>query len=222
MSDFVNSAGQLQHIKNMMERSSRFISLSGLSGVSAGICALAGAALAFPFVYGAKDHRISEPHSIDYNFLFDWDFLFNSWLFWIAIATLVGAVLFAFLFTWRKSKLQGLAIWGAAARRMLINLLIPLVAGGLLVLKLAGMGQFILLAPVTLLFYGLALINAAKYTLGEIRYLGYCQVILGIVSLWWPSYGLYFLAFGFGILHILYGGVMWYTYEKNPPSVHDE
>ena len=34
---------ELQHIKRMMERSSRFISLSGLSGIAAGICAIAGA-----------------------------------------------------------------------------------------------------------------------------------------------------------------------------------
>jgi len=71
-----------------------------------------------------------------------------------------------------------------------------------------------LVAPGCLVFYGLALVNASKYTLGEIRYLGYGQLILGIINLWQLSYGLYFWAAGFGILHIIYGIVMWYRHER--------
>jgi hypothetical protein len=73
---------------------------------------------------------------------------------------------------------------------------------------------YVLIPPACLIFYGLALVNASKYTLGEVRYLGYGQLILGVINIWLPEYGLYFWAAGFGVLHIVYGLVMWYRYEK--------
>jgi hypothetical protein len=76
------------------------------------------------------------------------------------------------------------------------------------------MDHIFLIAPTCLLFYGLALINASRYTLGEIRYLGCCELILGIISLWVPGYGLIFWAAGFGVLHIIYGIIMWWKYER--------
>ena len=77
--------------------------------------------------------------------------------------------------------------------------------------------QYDVIAGGSLIVYGLALINGSKYTLGEIRYLGYAELITGIISLWLPEYGLYFWAFGFGLLHIIYGFTMWwkYDYRKN-------
>ena len=82
-------------------------------------------------------------------------------------------------------------------------------------IRMMQLGEYALVAPGCLVFYGLALVNASKYTLGEIRYLGYGQLVLGIVNLWNVSYGLWFGALGFGILHIIYGIWMWYKYEKN-------
>jgi hypothetical protein len=75
-------------------------------------------------------------------------------------------------------------------------------------------GIFSLIAPGCLIFYGLALVNASKYTLKEVRYLGYGQMILGIINLWFIGYGIFFWAIGFGVLHILYGTMMWWKYEK--------
>ena len=76
-------------------------------------------------------------------------------------------------------------------------------------------GEFELVAPGCLIFYGLALVNGSKYTLGEIRYLGYGMLALGIMNLFYVAYGLYFWAMGFGILHIAYGITMWMKYERN-------
>ncbi|MEI2748492.1 MAG: hypothetical protein V9E88_07025 [Ferruginibacter sp.] len=106
-------------------------------------------------------------------------------------------------------------MWGNTAKRLLINVSIPLIAGGIFLFKLIHFGTFGLVAPGCLIFYGLALINASKYTLGEIRYLGYCQLLLGIINLWYEGLGLYFWAAGFGVLHILYGIYMWWKYERN-------
>ena len=77
-------------------------------------------------------------------------------------------------------------------------------------------------APACLVFYGLALVNASKYTLTDIRYLGYCEIIVGLLNMQWIGQGLYFWAFGFGVLHIVYGILMWWKYERGNPQSHPE
>ncbi len=210
-----HSLETLQDIKRMMERSSRFISLSGLSGISAGICALVGAWLSHDYVVGKRDYLINSDVAMVQVMTNDYAIIFNTWLFWIAAGTFVAALVSAFIFTWLKSKKEGIPLWGNTARRLLINVSIPLIAGAIFLFKLIHFGTFGLIAPGCLIFYGLALINASKYTLGEIRYLGYCQMLLGIINLWSVGYGLYFWAAGFGVMHILYGAYMWYKYERN-------
>lgn len=202
----------LQDIKRIMERSSRFISLSGLSGISAGICALAGAWLAHDYVFGYKDFRMNRTEN-SYETGFNASLLDNR-LFYIAIVTFLAAMLSAFFFTWLKSKKQGIPLWGKSAFRVIINVSIPMLVGAVFLLRLIDFGTFGLVAPGCLIFYGLGLINASKYTLDELRYLGYSQLLTGIISLWFVGYGLYFWAFGFGILHILYGAYMWWKYDR--------
>jgi hypothetical protein len=210
MNEQQQSLEDLQHIKKMMERSSRFISLSGLSGISAGLYALIGAWVAHPYVFGRKDFVIN----LNKDFQDDFSFITNTYLFWIAAATFVAAFTSAFLFTWLKSKKDGTPIWGNTAKRLLINVSIPVAVGGLFLFRMLHYGTFGLVAPGCLIFYGLGLINASKYTLDEIRYLGYVQIILGIINLWFVGYGLYFWAMGFGVMHIAYGVYMWMKYER--------
>lgn len=202
----------LQDIKRMMERSSRFISLSGLSGISAGVCALVGAWLAYDYVFGFKDFRMHNSAE-DYQAVTTSSILDNK-LFYIALGTFVAALLSALFFTWIKSKKEGVTIWGKSALRVIINVSVPLLVGGIFLLRLIDFGTFGLVASGCLIFYGLALINASKYTLDDVRYLGYMQVLTGIVGLWFVGYGLYFWAFGFGILHIVYGASMWWKYDR--------
>ena len=215
MDEQKQSLETLQDIKRMMERSSRFISLSGLSGISAGICALIGAWFSVDYVYGRKDYIIDQDTAIAQVAANDYSIIFNITLFWIAAITFAAALISAFIFTWLKSKKEGIPLWGNTAKRLLINVSIPLIAGGIFLFKLIHFGTFGLVAPGCLIFYGLALINASKYTLGEIRYLGYFQLLLGIINLWYEGLGLYFWAAGFGVLHILYGIYMWWKYERN-------
>jgi len=92
--------------------------------------------------------------------------------------------------------------------------LIPLVAGGLFVGGLLYHNEWRLVAPACLVFYGLALVNASKYTLTDIRYLGLLEIVLGLVNLYYADYGLYYWAIGFGLLHIIYGLIMWWKYDK--------
>jgi hypothetical protein len=214
MSEQQQSMEDLQHIKRMMERSSRFISLSGLSGVMAGLCALAGAYFAHDVIT-----RSGGPSGINriYNRNYDLDTLrefMGNKLFTIAVCTFISALLLAFLFTYLRSKKNAVPVWGSASRRLLIAVAVPMIAGGFYLLREIQVGNYGLIAPGSLIFYGLALVNASKYTLGEIKYLGYCQLILGIINCWVIGYGLYFWALGFGVLHIVYGIGMWYKYER--------
>jgi hypothetical protein len=203
------SLEDLQHIKKMMERSSRFISLSGLSGVSAGVCALGGAWLAGQKIncWVKGDCQLSR--LIDSGGIT----LLND-LFWIATLTFVAAFSLAFLFTFLRSKKTGVPLWGGTTVRLLWNTAVPLMAGAIFLFRMLQMGMYDLVAPGCLIFYGLALVNGSKYTLGEVRYLGYGILLLGIINLWFVGYGLQFWAMGFGVLHILYGIVMWYKYER--------
>ncbi len=209
-----NQTDQLQHIRQMMEQSSRFISLSGLSGIAAGTCALAGAYFASGVINRGAGSSLKELDNHIYNGNLNIrDYMGNS-LFLIALFTLMAAFVLSAIFTWLRSKKTNTLIWGSASKRLLINVCIPMVAGGIYILKLIEHGSFGLIAPGCLIFYGLALVNGSKYTLGEVRFLGYGQIILGVINLWYTGYGLYFWAAGFGVLHIVYGAIMWSKYER--------
>jgi hypothetical protein len=202
-------------IKRIMEKSSRFISLSGLSGVSAGVCALIGAWIAWPFAYGTREQFIDVPAGMSLAFVESYYNVFNLWLFWIAIGTFVAAFTSAFFFTWLRSKKEGFPIWGKTARRLVINVSIPMVTGAIFLGMLVHYAAVEFVVPGCLIFYGLGLVNASKYTLEEIRYLGYSEILLGIISLFFIGYGLFIWAFGFGVLHIVYGIYMWWKYERS-------
>ena len=205
-----------------MERSSRFISLSGWSGVAAGVCALVGAFFARQYfnttgIYSSTNHNIessadvySRPQDAS---VVDW--LVNDKLFQIAAITFLAAVSSAFIFTYIKTKKQGIKLWDITSTRLLINVAIPMAVGGFFIFRLIELGMYGLIAPASLIFYGLALLNASKYTFKEIRWLGIMQIILGIFNLWNIGNGLFYWTFGFGILHILYGIIMWYKYERD-------
>lgn len=201
----------------MMEKSCRFISLSGWSGVAAGSCALVGAYFANSIIQNSNIsnyHGYDDQRGIAIADISLLDFMGNR-LFIIALLTLIAAFISAFIFTYIRTRKNNTTVWSVASRRLLFNVAIPMLVGGIYLLKLIENGTYGLIAPGCLIFYGLALINGSKYTLGEIRYLGYCEIVLGLINCWYPGWGLYFWAIGFGILHILYGIVMWNRYERN-------
>jgi hypothetical protein len=199
----------IQDIRKIMDRSSRFISLSGLSGVAAGVCALAGAYVGSRIMddyYGTFDSRG----------FFSGDDFSRLKLKFILLAAAVFTLAFtsSFYLTWRKARRDGLPIWDHTSRRLAWNMIVPLVTGGIFIIGMLRYDAWLFVAPACLVFYGLALVNASKYTLTEIRYLGYCEIILGLVNMFFIGYGLWFWAIGFGVLHIIYGIVMWRRYDS--------
>jgi len=222
MDEHLQHLDTLKDIKRMMERSSRFISLSGLSGIAAGVCALVGAWLANNVIHNdsqyGRGNELRELHRTGNNGLEGGPGLqtyLNNTLIQIALGVLVAALILGFLFTYLRSRKTNTPIWGDTARRLLINVSVPMIVGGIFLLKLIDSENYGLVAPGCLIFYGLGLLNASKYTLPEVRYLGYAQILLGIINLQMVGNGLLFWALGFGVLHIVYGAYMWWKYERS-------
>ena len=204
----------LSEIKNLMERSSKFISLSGLSGIVAGITALAGAA----FAYLRLDHYLNttsfdrySTRAISSNDLTT----LTLELIGIAGGVFIISIAAGVLLTIKETKKNKQSIWDKNSKLLLINLLIPLFTGGIFGLILIWHQLFVLVAPITLIFYGLALVNASKYTLNDIKYLGILEIGLGLISAIFVGKGLLFWAIGFGILHIIYGTLMHFKYNRS-------
>lgn len=208
-------SNELSDIKQIMERSSRFISLSGLSGIAAGTCALIGTWFSADVIEQNKSAvRMLKRSITDIN-LASLSEIFGSRLFQIAMITLIAAMVSAFIFTYRRSRKTNVPVWGITARRLTINVLVPMITGGIFLLALIQNGIYGFVAPGCLIFYGLGVLNASKYTLPETRYLGYGEILLGLINLFFVGEGLYFWAAGFGVLHIVYGIFMWWKYERN-------
>ncbi|MBF9251943.1 hypothetical protein I2I11_01425 [Pontibacter sp. 172403-2] len=197
----------LHEIRNIMDRSSRFISLSGLSGISAGLTALAGSAVV---IWYLGEHNIAWRGNYDV-VLSQHAILF---LLAVALVVLVVALGLASFFTIRRARKNNQRIWDGKSQRLLVNLAIPLAAGGIFCAVLLYHAILYLIAPAMLVFYGLALINGSKYTFSDIRYLGICELVLGLSSSFFVSYGLLSWTIGFGVLHIVYGALVYFKYER--------
>jgi hypothetical protein len=206
-----NPLESIQAIKQLMERSVKFISLSGLSGVFAGICALIGAGAVYVFLPINPLSPDFSPALHQANGQWNWGAIY--FLVADALAVLLFSLCGGIYFTARQAQRKGQKIWDKSALLLLENIAIPLIAGGFFCLMLVYHRQVDWVAPSMLIFYGLALLNGSKYTFSQIKYLGLTEVGLGLMATFFLGYGLWFWALGFGIAHILYGAVMYWKYE---------
>jgi hypothetical protein len=199
----------IKTIKKIMEESSRFLSLSGLSGLFAGFLAVLGGCLAqFGILKGRSffihDSLIAfsdkEISSIKIQLITD--------ALLVLIFALAGSLYFSFRTAHRKEQ----RIWTPVSKRMLLSFCIPLIAGAFFIVVLFLQNQFQLIVPAMLIFYGLALISAGKFTYSEVFYLGQAELITGFASAVLPG-AIFFWIFGFGLLHIAYGFFMYRKYE---------
>ncbi len=209
----------LKEIRTLMEKSSKFISLSGISGIVTGVVALIGAVLGYMRLQNYWEIRDASRYISNGSFIHTSMPMKLAWstavdLVLIAAAVLVISLVASTYLTLREAKKNGQSIWDKSTQLLLVNMMIPLVAGGIFSLILIKEDSFGLVAPVTLIFYGLALINASKYTLHDVRYLGIAQLTLGLINAAAVGYGIFFWAIGFGVFHIIYGIVMYYKYER--------
>lgn len=198
---------ELADIKSMMERSTRFLSLSGLSGILAGTYSIVAAALAYFWIYypeapfGNQISGIQEKQTLNK-------------LVGTALVVLLLAVGTAWFLSRKKSKRNAHKFWTPAGKRFVQALFIPVLTGLVFCLALILQGYTLFLASATLIFYGLGLLNASHFTLSDIKYLGFCQLVLGLIAALFPGYGLLLWALGFGLFHIIYGTLMYLKYDR--------
>jgi hypothetical protein len=197
-----NHSRDLLEIRAMMERSSKFVWLSGWAGIIAGFFALTGAAIA----YALFDFN---PDAIDYQ-----PAKGMLPVIFVGIITWVLAAIATTLLSYNQAKNSRERLWNATSRRLLYNMAIPFFAGGILILILMARNMAGLAAPLSLVFYGLAVCNATKYTLEEVGIMGIVQIILGLAGVWFIEYGLLIWALGFGVVHIIYGIYMYFKYKR--------
>ncbi|KJD35075.1 membrane protein [Tamlana sedimentorum] len=192
----------ISEIKNLMNKSSRFISLSGLSGILAGIYAIIGATTAYFLVKNSNR-----------GYLILDGYIFKLCMLILALVAILSIVT-GIILTTKKAKKQGAKIWDTSSKRLVSNFLIPLITGGTYILILLYQGKYGQTAALMLIFYGLALVNASKYSFGDIKYLGIIDIILGLVAATFPGYGFWLWVIGFGIMHIIYGALMHFKYDR--------
>lgn len=195
---------EISSIRNLMERSTKFISLSGLSGVMAGVYALLAAAYAHSVLY-----HTGEVYGVS---TYRQDVIVP--LFILAVVVLVLSIGTGIWLTVRKARKNGLSVINPSSRALLINGGIPLVAGGLFSLILLYHGYYGIISSCCLIFYGLAVVAASQHTFSDVKWLGIFEILLGLLALLKPGYGLYIWAMGFGVLHILYGAIMHFKYDR--------
>lgn len=192
----------ITQIKDMMNKSSRFFSLSGLSGIMAGIYALIGAAIAYYLVsISNREYLILDGKTFNYILL---DLII------VAILSIVTAIFLSI----RKAKKNDEKLWNATSKRLLTAFLVPLITGGIYIIIKISSDHYGLTGSLMLIFYGLALVNASKYTIGNVKYLGYIEIVLGLICAIYPGYGFWFWVFGFGIMHILYGSLIYFKHDR--------
>lgn len=187
----------LREIKEIMTRSTRFISLSGWSGISTGLIAFSGAMAAHWLVFKGRDYLVY--YSVEITATDLWRLVA------IAAVTLILSIAGALYFTHRKAREQTIKVLDHQTKNLIINLLIPLATGGILSLMFMVKGYIGILPSLTLIFYGIALVNASKYTLPEMRNLGLIQIITGLLAFQFIGLSLAFWAFGFGLVQLVYG-----------------
>lgn len=196
----------VKEIRVMMEKSSRFLSFSGTSAILIGLYALAGAFVArgiispvkeIPGEYSAPGWITIVPHII----------LVALIVFVLSLSTIL-------FFSARKAKKMNHSFINGPAYRTFLNFFLPLTVGGIFCVALLVEGDVGIIAPVMLLFYGLSLINASKYTYGNIFWLGCSELLLGLICAFFPGKGLLLWAIGFGVLHIVYGIYFYFRVER--------
>jgi len=208
-----NPINDLREIRSLMERSRYFMGLSGLSGVGAGLFALAGCALVVAYRWAGDQDLLFISRSAFQQTVHPWGIAPLPFLAITAGVVMLGAVASGYFFTARRARLLGQELFHTKTYQLAWHLFLPLAVGGIFCLALIYHEHGGLIGPATLIFYGLSLLNGSGYAREELSYLGYMEIALGLISCFFIGYGLYFWAMGFGVLHIAYGGWMYQKYD---------
>jgi hypothetical protein len=208
MTDVDSGLRDIAEIRSIMERSTKFISLSGFAGIGAGLVALVGAWVAWKLLtadsvtldYAATSADLQPDTRIS--------------LVILAGVVLIVALAIAWFFSRRIMRRHAEPVNRTVMRHLVLSFAVPILVGGFMTLLLFLRGPLWTGAPSMLLFYGLGIFSAGSFTFGEVRTLGLIEILLGINAALLPEFGLYFWAAGFGVLHIVYGILFFRKYRQ--------
>jgi hypothetical protein len=174
----------LKFIRETMERSTAFTAVPGYGGIFMGVTALAAAYIAH-----------NQP------FIKDW---LSVWLVEAVLAFAIG--LFA---VWQKSKVAGVPLTSAPARKFALSFLPPLICGVIITLGLWRFGHFEAMIPVWILLYGASIVTGGSFSVKAVPIMGWCFIALGAIAFFLPaSYANMFMGLSFGALHIVFGWII--------------
>ncbi len=171
----------LRFIRETMERASAFTGISGWGQVAIGVTAIVSAFIAA--------RQLS----------------FHSWLaVWVAEA--VVSLLIAGWSMDRKTRAAQMPLLSGPGRKVAFSLSPPLFVGGLLTVVLYQAGLISAIPGVWLLLYGTGVVTGGMFSVRIVPIMGLCFMALGAITLFSnPAFANWFLAAGFGGLHIVFG-----------------
>lgn len=174
----------LRYIRETMERATPFTGISGRGEIAIGATALAACLIA------AQQQT------------------FNSWLaIWLAEGVI--SLLIAGWSMDRKARAAEVPLFSGSGRKAVFSLAPPVIAGGLLTIVLVRAGLTDLVPGVWLLLYGTGVITGGMFSVRAVPAMGLCFMVLGAVALFSPpAFANWFMAVGFGGLHLLFGAII--------------
>jgi hypothetical protein len=175
----------LRYIRETMERSQSFTAVSGLGGVLMGLIALGATFLAL---------RAETT---------------GAWVaVWMGAAALSLSTALAAMTL--KARAVGGSLLVGAGKKFAWNLTPPLLVGGVLTLAMTQAGAAELLPGVWLLLYGTGVVTGGAFSVRVVPLMGLTFMLVGAAALFAPAaWGNLFMAGGFGLLHIVFGAVIW-------------
>ena len=174
----------LQYIRETMERATAFTGISGWGQVAIGVSALASSFIA------------AQQKS------------FTNWLaIWCAEA--VVALLIAGWSMDRKARAAKMPLLSGPGRKVVFSLSPPLFAGGLVTVVLYRAGLTNAIPGLWLLLYGTGVVTGGMFSVSAVPIMGLCFMGLGAAAFLAPAgFANWFMAAGFGGLHIVFGVII--------------
>ncbi len=178
----------LQYIRETMERATAFTAISGWGLVAIGITALAAAFISALISAQQKS--------------------FKAWLaIWLAEAVI--ALLVAGWSMDRKARAAKMPLLSGPGRKVAFSLSPPIFAGGILTVVLYRAGLTNAIPGLWLLLYGTGVITGGMFSVSAVPIMGLCFMALGAVAFLAPAgFVDWFMAAGFGGLHIVFGVII--------------
>jgi len=199
----------LSELKSILSKNTRFLSFSGLSGVIAGITALAGEYLFYNLYLATFS---SSSNYADVRNLADMKLFYSALL--IALSIIGISVIVGVILARKKIRMQGSTVNRDLLKNTLIHILVPILVGGAICFVASFTDHFIYIPAFLLIFYGLGLFNGSRFSFDDLKIVGLVFMGLGLITYAYPNLSMWTWGLGFGVGHILYGLRVYFVHDR--------